>query len=71
LLGFGGNFGTFDAFLELFLKGLLEKLTSLGEEEVFQGVEGFAVGGVIGDEVTFVEQGIEFRVKEFATARLD
>jgi hypothetical protein len=71
VLGFGGNFGTFNAFLELFLKGLLEKLASLGEEEVFQGVEGFAVGGVIGDEVALVEQGIEFRVKKVTAADWD
>jgi hypothetical protein len=55
----------FDAFLQLFLEGFFEELASVDEEKVFHVVEGFAVGGVVGDEVAFVEEGIEFGVKEF------
>jgi len=69
LLTFGSGFDTFNALLQLFLKGFLEKLASGEEEEVFQVIEGFAVGGVIGDEVALVEQGIEPSVKEVTTGR--
>ena len=69
LLGFGGRFGAYDAFWQLFLKGGLEKLTPFREEKVFQVVEGLAVGGVIGNEIALVEKGIEFGVKEFTTSR--
>ena len=68
LLGFSGRFGAYDAFLQLFLKGGLEKLTPFREEKVFQVVEGLAVGGVIGNEIALVEKGIEFGVKEFTTS---
>ena len=51
--------------LKLLLKGFLEKLSPFDEEEVFQVIEGFAVGGVIGDEVALVEESIEPGVKEF------
>jgi hypothetical protein len=69
LLANGSGFDTFDAMLQLFLKGLLEKLASSGKEKVFHIVECFAVGGVIGDKVALVEESIEFRVKEFTTRR--
>ena len=69
LLAFGSGFDTFDAMLQLFLKGFLEKLSSLDEEEVFQVIEGFAVCGVVGDEVALVEKSIESGVKEFTAGR--
>jgi hypothetical protein len=50
------------------LEGFLEELASLDEEKVLHVVEGFSVGGVIGDEVAFVEEGIEFGVEEFTPA---
>jgi len=69
LLAFDSGFDTFDAMLQLFLKGFLEKLSPFDEEEVFQVIEGVAVGGVIGDEVALVEESIEPGVKEFTTGR--
>ena len=49
--------------------GFLEKLASFDEEEVFQVIEGCTVGGVVGDEVALVEEGIESGVKEFTPGR--
>jgi hypothetical protein len=53
------GFGLFDAFLEFFLKDFFEKSSSLEEEELFEIVEGFSEGGVVGDEVAFGEEGGE------------
>ena len=61
---FAGGFGAVDVFLEFFLKGVMEKLSSFGEEECFHVIEGLSVGGVGSDEVAFVEQGIEAGVEE-------
>ncbi|MDR0327564.1 MAG: hypothetical protein LBI05_04635, partial [Planctomycetaceae bacterium] len=58
--------GLIGEFLEFFLKGFLEKLTSFVEVELFEVVEGLPVGGVFGDEVAFVEQGIESFVEQGA-----
>ena len=69
LLASDSGFDTFDAMLQLCLKGFLEKLASLGEKKVFQIIEGLAVGSVISDEVALVEKGIETGVKEFSTGR--
>ena len=55
-----------DVFLECFLKGVLEKFSSFGEEELFHVIEGLSVASVGGNEVAFVEQGIEAGVKEVA-----
>jgi hypothetical protein len=70
LLGFGGGFGVFDAFLEFLLKGLLEKLSSFDEEEVFHVVECLTEGGGFGDEIALVEQGIKFRVEKFSGGKM-
>jgi len=69
LLAFGSGLDIFDAMLQLFLEGFLEKLASLDEEKVFQVIEGFAVGDVVGDEVALVEKSIESGVKEFTAGR--
>jgi hypothetical protein len=69
LLGFGSGFGVIDSFLQLFLKGFLEKFSSFGKEEAFHVVESLSIGGVIGDEGAVVEQGIEFGVKKFTPGR--
>ena len=66
LFGFGGGFGALDMFLKLLLKGLLQKLSSLDEEEGFHVVEGFAVGGTVGDEIALVEQSFELRKEKLA-----
>jgi hypothetical protein len=66
LLGFGGRFGAFDVVLKLLLEGFLEKLSSLDEEERFDIVECFAVGGAVGNEIALVEKGIKFGVEKFA-----
>jgi len=63
---FADGFGVVDVFLEFFLKGVVEKLSSFGAEEFFHVIEGLSVVGVGGNEVTFVEQGIEAGVKEGA-----
>ena len=63
---FAGGFGAVNVLLEFFLKGILEELSSFGEEEFFHDIEGVSVVGVGGNEVTFVEQGIEAGVKETA-----
>jgi hypothetical protein len=39
------------------------------EEEVFHVIESLAVDGLIGDEIAFIEEDIEFGVREFASAR--
>jgi hypothetical protein len=67
LLRFGSGLGVLDSFLEFFLKGVLEKLSSFDEEEVFHCVEGL---GVTGNEIALIEEGIEFGVKEFTTAKM-
>ena len=67
LLGIGCRFDWVDSFLELFLKGFLEKLSSFNEEEVFHCVEGLRITG---DEIALIEEGIEFGVKEFTTAKM-
>jgi hypothetical protein len=69
LLAFAGGFELFDAFLDLFLKGFLEKLSAFDEEKVFHLIEDMSVLGVVGDEIAFVDEGIEFGVKKFTTAR--
>jgi len=66
LFGFGGGFGALDRFLKLLLKGFWEKLASLDKEEGFHVVEGFAVGGIVGDEIALVEQSFELRKEKLA-----
>jgi hypothetical protein len=65
VLGGGGGFVFFDPFLHFLLKGLLEKLPSFGEKEVFEIVERLSVSGVVGDLIALVEQGVEFLVEKF------
>jgi hypothetical protein len=69
LFGFVVGFGLLDALLQFILKGFAEKISSFGEEEVFHVVEGLPEGSVVGDEVAFVEEGIEFGVEEFSAVR--
>jgi hypothetical protein len=70
LFGFGGRFGAFDALLKFLLKSFLEKLSSFGQEKLVHIVEGFAVGGIVGDEVALVEEGFELRHEKVAGARI-
>ena len=55
-----------DVFLEFCLKSIVEKFSSFGEEELFHIIEGLSVVSVSGNEVAFVEQGIETGVEEVA-----
>ena len=48
------------------MKGIVEELSSFSKEEFFQVIEGLSVVGIGGNEVTFVEQGIEAGVEEVA-----
>jgi hypothetical protein len=59
-------FGLFDAFLEFFLKDFSKEGSSLDEEERFEVVEGFAEGGVFGDEIALVEKGVKLLCEEVA-----
>ena len=47
----------------------MEVLSSFGEKEFFHAIEGLSVAGVGGNEVTFVEQGIEAGVEETTNIR--
>jgi hypothetical protein len=50
--------------LEFFLKDFSEEGSSLQEEKRFEVIECFAEGGVVGDEIAFVEEGVKlFREK--------
>jgi len=44
--------------------GLFEELSSCVEVELFEVVESLSVGGVVGDKVAFVDQGIEILVEQ-------
>ena len=62
LLGFVSGFDLLDSFLEFFLKGFPEKLSSFVEKEELHVVEELWVAG---DEVAFIEEGFEFGDEEF------
>ncbi|MCL2710475.1 MAG: hypothetical protein FWE95_06315, partial [Planctomycetaceae bacterium] len=43
--------------------------STFDEEEVFLGVEGLPKGGVFGDQIALVEEGIQFRVEKCTGAK--
>jgi hypothetical protein len=69
LLAFFGRFDLLDSFLDYFLKGFLEELSSFDEEKVFHLFENMSVLCVVCNEFAFVEQGIEFGVEKFTPGR--
>jgi len=69
LFGFAVFFDGGDFFLEFLLIDFLEEIVSFCADEVIEIVKSSTVFGVVDDEVTFVEQGIEFFVEQGTNLR--
>jgi hypothetical protein len=63
LIRCGSGFGSVDTFLEFFLKGLAKKLSSLNKKKRFEISERLTEGGLVGDQIALIEQGIQFRAE--------
>jgi hypothetical protein len=65
----GEFFGTLDALLEFGFECFSEEFSSFDEKEFVEVIECLPIGGVIGDEIAVIEEGIKFGVKQLTPGR--
>ena len=64
LFSFVGGFVAFDSFLEFLFEDFFGEVSTFDVEKVIEVVEYVSIGGVVHDEIAFVEHGIEFFVEQ-------